>query len=101
MAANPDKSREDNPHPAELDAEGCPVATVKSSGGARSESMARLVAMLGHAIIAMGFNRLSLSVRQSLVSVFGLVALFCPLALWIAWTTTMLWTFLALAVCRT
>ncbi len=58
-----------------------------------SESTPRLLAMLGHAILAMGFNRIPLAKRQFMISFFGMVALVTPLILWISWTKVMLLVF--------
>ena len=55
-----------------------------------NESTPKLVAMLAHAILGLGFNRIPLSTRRSMVSIFGMIALLTPLALWVSWSQTML-----------
>lgn len=77
----------------ELDAEGWPV-----SKGPVTDSTPRLLAMLAHALLRLGFNRIPLATRQSMISFFGMVALLTPLILWVSWTKTMLLVFSAIGV---
>ena len=85
------------PAPAR-DAEGWAVSAKPERSSPISESTPKLVAMLAHAILRLGFNRIPLSTRQSMVSLFGMIALMTPLALWVSWSRTMLLVFTGIGV---
>ena len=77
----------------ELDAEGWPVGKSPVT-----DSTPRLLAMLAHALLQLGFNRIPLATRQRMISFFGMVALITPLILWVSWTKTMLLVFSGIGV---
>ena len=66
--------------------------------GSGSESTPQLLGMLAHALMSVGFNKLPLAIRQRLISILGLTALFTPLGLWISWNTAMLVGFTILGI---
>jgi len=62
------------------------------------ESVPRLLLLLTHAAMRLGFSSLSLAARQRLVSILGLTALITPLALWVSWNPAMLIGFTLLGI---
>ena len=74
------------------------MSTRTASKSPVNNSTPRLMAMLAHALLHLGFNRIPLGVRQALVSVFGMIALITPLILWVSWSEFMLLFFTGIGI---
>ena len=70
----------------------------KADQAGTDESVPRLLLLLTHAAMRLGFSSLSLAARQRMVSILGLTALFTPLAIWVSWNPAMLVGFTLLGV---
>ncbi len=80
------------------DADGWALSTRTATKSPIDGSTPKLMAMLAHALLYLGFNRIPLGMRQTLVSVFGMIALITPLILWVSWSEFMLLFFTGVGI---